>query len=104
MSAINGSSAISISYLYSVPNEFSPTECWAFGIMTLCLSVFTVASNGVVIHLMRTSSDLRPLGPLRSLIGSMAWSDLLVGLVLMPLASQYNIRQQWYLGLHGCKV
>ncbi len=93
-----------ITLIWSVRNGFSTTEACVFGISALCLCIFTVVSNAVVIHLTRTSSELRPLGPLRSLLGSMAWGDLFMGLIVGPLAGQYSILEEWIFGEAGCTV
>jgi hypothetical protein len=34
----------------------------------------------------------------------MAWSDLLMGLVVMPLEIQYSLLEEWRLGNYGCQV
>jgi hypothetical protein len=85
-------------------DPFTATEATILISIASVLSVFTVLSNATVIYFTKTSAELKPMGPLRALIGSMACADLLVGLIIMPLSCQLSVMKKWVLGSLGCKV
>ncbi len=85
-------------------DTFGPWEAAVLVSVASAMAVFSVVTNAVIIYLSRTSTVLKPLGPLRIFVGSMALADLLIGLVIMPVALQYSITKQWVFGVMGCKV
>ncbi|XP_033647363.1 histamine H1 receptor-like [Asterias rubens] len=70
-------------------------------IMTL-LSLITIFGNSLVIYAVRTEKRLQTVS--NYFIVSLAVSDFLIGMIVMPLSTVYFVSEDWVLGLVPCQI
>ncbi len=70
-------------------------------VMTL-LSLITIFGNSLVIYAVRTEKRLQTVS--NYFIVSLAVSDFLIGMIVMPLSTVYFVSEDWVLGLVPCQI
>lgn len=70
-------------------------------IMTL-LSLITIFGNSLVIYAVRTEKRLQTVS--NYFIVSLAVSDFLIGMIVMPLSTVYFVSDNWVLGIVTCQL
>jgi histamine receptor H1 len=72
------------------------------GCLLLSLSIFTVFGNLIVLYAIRTQKRLRTVSNL--FILSLAFADLVVGLIVMPLSAANIIAGRWPFSTVICQM
>ena len=72
------------------------------GLLLLSLSIFTVCGNLLVLYAIRTEKHLRTVSNL--FILSLAFADLVVGLLVMPLSAANIIAGEWPFSYFVCQM
>jgi hypothetical protein len=75
----------------------------AFVITIVLLSAFCIASNAFVIYAVRCHPPLRKRNS-NLWLSSLAATDIVVAILVMPGAAYLNVAGAWHLGKVGCKV
>ncbi|KYN06445.1 5-hydroxytryptamine receptor 1 [Cyphomyrmex costatus] len=93
-----------LSFFINFPGEFSPynaIEAFFLTALLLFITFLTVAGNATIFFIIIYFKRFR-----RSnyLVISLAVSDLLVGLVVMPPAIVYQVSGDWYFGSISCHI
>ena len=81
----------------------SPAARAAFAAAAALLWLFVAASNGLVVHAVRTSRQMRN-NVSNMWLSSLAVTDIFVAAVVIPVIAYYNLFGAWSLGQAGCKV
>ncbi|KAL0111650.1 hypothetical protein PUN28_013084 [Cardiocondyla obscurior] len=92
------------SFLINFPGDYSPysaIEAFFLTMLLLCITFLTIAGNATIFFIIIYFKRFR-----RSnyLVISLAVSDLLVGLVVMPPAIVYQVSGDWYFGSTSCHI
>ncbi len=83
--------------------QLSPTGRLAF--VTICgiLSAYAVASNGFVIFAVNAHKPLK-VRCSNLWLSALAMTEIIVAMLVTPVAIYYNLFGAWTLGVAGCKV
>ena len=82
--------------------RFTPWQTAIFLSIVLPVIVFTLVSNTFVVYTVSTHPTLK--NPSNLFMLSLAVTDLLAAIFVMPIACYYNIVGVWHLKLIGCQV
>ncbi|KAF6038306.1 hypothetical protein EB796_003387 [Bugula neritina] len=93
----------SIELFSATNNEVNINMALAAGLSIGCISFCTIIGNIFVINAIRTDHQLRQRYANR-LVSSLAVTDLLVGLTVIPMAAVYQIYGYWIAGEAMCMV
>ncbi|XP_011875431.1 PREDICTED: 5-hydroxytryptamine receptor 1 isoform X2 [Vollenhovia emeryi] len=93
-----------LSFFINFPGDFSPynaIEAFFLTVLLLLITFLTIAGNATIFFIIIYFKRFR-----RSnyLVISLAVSDLLVGLVVMPPAIIYQVSGDWYFGSTSCHI
>ncbi len=72
------------------------------GCLLFSISIFTVTGNLLVLNAIRTEKFLRTVSNL--FILSLAFADLIVGIIVMPLSAAHTIAGQWPFSSVICQI
>ena len=91
-----------VGYNKTFPNVDHQALAWTVSLFMGLLSFIIVLGNGVIIVSVAMVKKLRE--PANYLVVSLALSDFLVGLVVLPLTIVYDVAGTWVFGSVMCDV
>ena len=74
------------------------------GIVLLIITIWTIVGNILVILAFIIDKHIRQGGMSNYLIINLAFSDLLLGIAVLPFAASYSTFQIWYFGKLLCEI
>lgn len=81
-----------------------PMSSLMIGILLSMITIWTIVGNVLVILAFIIDKHIRQGGMSNYLIINLAFSDLLLGIAVLPFSASYSTFQIWYFGKVFCEI